>query len=164
MSSRLLDLASVAAPEDTLLDEARRSLARQENTLDVLRTKSVGVLATGGIVAGLAAPKVVSHTAATVPAYVALAAFVASALVGIYVLKPHGFEFSENLASYAGWIRQHDAEPGADRAFILGLAENLEANRRDNRDKLGWLTRLFAWQCGLLAAQVICWAIAYALA
>jgi hypothetical protein len=160
----MVDSVGVASPEEVLLDEARRSLGRQENTLDVLRSRSVAVLATGGVVAGLAAPKVVGHSASAVPAYLALGAFVLGALVALYVLMPHDFAFSENLTSYATWIGEHGDEQGADRSFALALAKNLEANRGDNRKTLGCLTRLFTWQCGLLAVQVVCWTIAYALA
>ena len=152
------------SPEGVLLDEARRSITRQESTLDNLRSRSVAVFAASGVVAGFAAPKFVSHPASAVPAGIALGAFVVGAVVALAVTWSRWFVFSENLGGYADWVREHNDNPAASRVFTLGLAEHLEANRENNKPEMRHLTRLFHAQCSLLIVQVVLWALAYILA
>ena len=151
-------------PESVLLDEARRGMGAQVVTLDTLQTKSLAVLGAGALVAGLAAPKVVGHAAPLVPASLALAAFTVGAILGIDVLRPRTWKFGERLGGYLQWTVDHGGEPNAERAFTRGLARNLELDRADNATALQRLELEFLAQCGLLALQVVLWAIAYALA
>lgn len=152
------------SPEAVLLAEARRSIGEQRVTLDALQSKSMTVLGAGAIVAAVAAPRIAGHNSSAILVSVALAAFAIGALLAIDILQPRHWQFGEKLPKYSQWTRDHRDEPGADRSFSRGLANNLEADFEKNQTALDKITDRFTWQCALLALQVICWAVAYAVA
>lgn len=126
--------------------------------MDTLRTRSLALLATGSIIAGLFA----GHTSNNLPSVVfvvtALAAYVATATLTFLVQRPRGLTFSHQLDS---WIK--DLELGRpalyeDIAFVL--SRDLERYRRGNQIKLRKLYKYLSIVCVLLGIQVIAWGIA----
>ena len=126
-----------------------------------MRTIAGTVLSAAGIIVAFVAPDVTkTHPWYAVPA---LASFAAAVLLGTYVLVPRkGLKFSERLNSYKIWVVDHGDEAGADTSFAVALAENLEANRNDNRDAVERITLAVGWQVVALGAEVIAWVIALA--
>jgi hypothetical protein len=111
------------------------------------------------VVVGFVAPQVASKQPGL--SIAALAAFVVSAVAGVFVLSPRrGFDFAENLRGYVAWIEDYGADPGADDSFTKGLVVNLEASRKRNKPKITNRAIALALQCLLFGVEVALWAIA----
>lgn len=150
--------STFVTPAETLLEQSRQQLARQEAKLDAIRGQT-GVLVTGaGVVAGFIAPTLGSkHPGWAVPA---LISFVICTIGGVFVFFPrHGLVFDERLDSYTKWINDHGDDAGADISFAASLASNLEANREQNKSVVEGIALLASGVAVLFGLEVVLWVI-----
>lgn len=146
-----------------LWDEARRLLVRQEATLDTLRGQAVAILSVASIVAGLFGSRLLptqqlSHFSVAM-LVLALAAFAATAVLALVILRPQVWHFEHGLASNLGTLGR-----GGDVLAAAGLAytwaKGVEGQRAANKRRLDRLMTCFAWACGLTGASVLFWGLA----
>lgn len=151
-------------PTEVMLAQAQSQLARQEAKLTAFRSVAGTVIAARGVIAGLVAGRLVGPSisvAGVIFASLAAIAFLASTILAIQVLAPtDGYKFSENLDSYQAWLDAHGSEDGADVSFMLGLAKNLDADRKSNEVPLKSVANRLVYCCVSLGIQVAFWVIA----
>ncbi len=145
---------------DVLLTQARSQLSRQESAVDTMRTRTTAVFSASGVVAALFGPKILTATNPTQWGYLAVAFLFVGAIATGYVLAPRNMTFTEKLDDWWDWLKRAEDADDRDEALSIGLAENLDALWKLNRDTtedLGWGYLVL---CIVFGLQVAAWAIA----
>jgi len=110
-----------------LWDEARRLLVRQEATLDTLRGQAVAILSVASIVAGLFGSRLLPtgqlSAFSVVMIGIALAAFGATAVLALKILRPRKWRFEHGLTLYTEMVDRREV------VVASGLALRACANR-----------------------------------
>jgi hypothetical protein len=149
-----------------LLDEARRSIARQEANLDALRTKTSAVLGAIAVVAGLFGPHALDRGRAGFSAWVAIAVTTIAFAAGCVVVYPRKFKF--NVLSIGKWVTAldnarntkipqevDDAVNSNDRDMAITLFKYL----RDNKPKIEQMTTFYGIAVVGLLAEAVAWGV-----
>jgi hypothetical protein len=143
-----------------LLDEAREMINEQRAAVETLRTRALALLSVGSLIAtffGTHLPKHLSRLQ-HVEVVVALAAFGISAVLAMAIVTPRdmltGFELTTtlDLMKEGEEVREYD--------LAVMRAEGLEADAGQNESKVTQLSWFLTAVCGLVALQVVAWALA----
>lgn len=131
-----------------MLEEARRSVDRQSERLDVARARAVGLVGFGSVVA--AAFGLVGEGSRSISGALALAAFVIVALSSLYVLRPREFHFEMSAHLMSEWLQDPAIEDL--RGVYWAATAQHDDNHRKNQAKIVRLQR--AITVGVLALAV----------
>ncbi len=142
-------------------DEAKRLIARQEASLDTLRTRSLGVLTAGGVVAAVFVAlngRVTHHPLFRLTLSVAAAcALLCCAAFYAWIQRPVKFDFAHDLTMWIEAVRERKI---TDEELTYNLSNHMEGRRQDNSPKIERLHEAFAWMCGAFAVEVVFWVAA----
>ncbi len=148
-------------PGVIIWDEAKRLIARQETSLDTLRTRSLGVLTAGGVVAAVFVAlngRVTHHPLLRLTLSVSAAcALLGCAALYAWIQRPVKVEFAHDLS---GWIEAVRERKITDEELTYNLSNHMEERRRSNSLKIERLHETFGWMCGAFAVEVVCWVAA----
>jgi len=141
--------------EQLMLEEARRNLGRQEGNLESLRTRATAVLSISAVIFAILGERQVGELGAW--AILALASFVLSAGLAVYILYPRPFDFGVKVQSWMGELDRRTADPDV---AAWDTAASLAGMQVANKNTLWILTQFYAASCAFLVAQVVFWVIA----
>jgi hypothetical protein len=148
---------------EIVYDQAVRAIEQQARQLDELRTRAAVILAASGVATGFLGH---SAFAAGIGAfgYLAIVAFVASALAGVWVLLPRwdAWEFSINAKQLFPYFLDA-GEPESAEALFQYLANEIQTDFESNSGLLGKLYFWFTVSCEALAIEVVLWLLAFGL-
>jgi hypothetical protein len=133
------------------------ALKERERALAELRTRAAAVLATGSVVASLAAARG-SRTVLAAPGLFGMSAFVLAFGGAILIMLPRGFVFSLDgtaMLQQLDWSDRGDHVAIAYREAGLSLARYGRENGARLRLLVTWLTA----SCLLLLLEVVCWTV-----
>jgi hypothetical protein len=130
------------------------ALKEQERALVELRSRAAAVLATGSVVASLAASQG-SRMALAVPGLLGMCAFVMALGGAILIMLPRGFVFSLDGAAMLEQLNWSGR--GGDVAIAYREAgRSLACYGRENGARLGLLATWLTASCLLLLLEVVC--------
>ncbi|MDP9397532.1 MAG: hypothetical protein M3P96_06765 [Actinomycetota bacterium] len=144
---------------ELVLEEARRLLARQEANLDGLRTRAAAMLSVAALAGGLFGGRSTGDRSAlaTGGVVVALVLFVVTAALLLWVQRPREFTFSHDLSDWINDLRE--GRPVDATEFAYNISRDLNDYRQQNKTKIDHLACCYLWICGLVALQVVAWAL-----
>jgi len=154
-------------PKQALWEEVKRQAVRQEANLDLLRSRAITLLGASGVIAALFAGRVNSKSlktwqSATLGA--ALVCFVVETVLCVVILWLREFEFSPDLQEWKTRFRDCDnkalsGQPITSESFAWALSTDFIKASTKNQQTITKLTHRSEYVCGLLAAQVVLWAV-----
>jgi hypothetical protein len=146
---------------ELIWNETVRLLARQEADLDTLQSKALGVLSSGGVIAGLFSVRLVTGSASTarhVVVVMALSAFAVSAFVCVNIVRPRTWSFSHRIDDLTE--RMVKGQAMSLKSVTANLSRDLDLFREKNAPQLKKMQVWLTWACALLAVQVVFWGVA----
>jgi hypothetical protein len=148
---------------EIVYDQAVRAVDQQVQQLDELRNRTAVVLAASGVITGFLGRAAIENGLGPF-GFLAIVAFVFSALLCIWVLLPRweAWEFSINARQLVPYFLDED-EPETPDSLARYLADEIQDDY-DSNSKL--LERLYVglnWACVALAVEVVLWCLALGL-
>jgi|GEM_PF-5671725 len=135
-----------------MLEEARRSIDRQSESVQRVRERAIGLVGFGSIVA--AAFGFAGGTGRSVAGAVALAAFLVVVGTAGYVLIPREFHFELGANRIDAWIYKDPSTRDVNH-IRRSTAQAHAENHRYNRTKLNRLQAAIAVGVGALAVETV---------
>ena len=144
-----------------LLEQVRTQIAGQESLLNGIRTRATTVVSVAGVVAGLFAPRFLTHSHGV--GFAALGAFLVCGYLALATLLPLRVAFSVPLdQTDLDWVSANGDNPAAGSMFAVQTAKTLTTAYEHNRDALRSLGALYSWELGAFGLHLVLWAIAAA--
>ena len=143
-------------------EAALRASTDQASVLDGLRNRAGTVLAASALVSsflGGQALRGAEHFNVISFVGAALVAFVASALLTLFILWPFEFRFTLSARAMIRGLEQHSGEVGEAAAFYRALALQLEWRYDQNARKIRWLQWAFQLAIVFLVFEVASWIV-----
>ena len=148
---------------EVVYEQAVRAVEQQVRQVDELRSRAAIILAASGVVTGFLGRSAVEAGPGPF-GFLAIVAFVVSALATIWVLLPRwdSWEFSIDAKALAPYFL-NDAKPEPPDALFKYLAHAIQDDFEHNRGLLDRLYVGFTWACCALAVEVVLWFLALGL-
>lgn len=145
---------------DLVAEEVKRAIGRQEANLDGLRTRSLGLLSTSGIIAALFSPRTLNHSLniwQTAALVVALLAFSGGVFTSIMIQKPADFKFSLDLDAW--FVGSEPPQDPIASNVGYGIPKALWAAHQENNAKIAAKTKFLTCTCFAVLIQVVAWSL-----
>ncbi len=154
-------------PKQALWEEVKRQAVRQEANLDLLRSRAITLLGASGVIAALFAGRVNSKNLKTWQSLTlgaALVCFVVETVLCVVILWPRDFAFSPDLREWKtrfldGDSKAPSGQPITTESFAWALSSDFITASANNQRTITKLTHKSEYVCGLLASQVVLWAV-----
>jgi hypothetical protein len=147
-------------PEELAYNEAVRAITHQAALLDGLRSRAGILLGAASVVTSFFGPQILDADDVSVWAALAVASFLATALLVVAVLWPRtDWRFVFSAAAIVQIIEEAERRIELAEAY-RELALRLDANHRANEVKLARMFWAFQAGCAFLALEVLLWVVA----
>jgi len=142
-------------------DEAVRALSGQQGAIESFRTRAGLLLSAAAITTSFLGAQALNGGHSNVATWLALATFVAVAIVSLGILWPRRWEFTANPRDVIQTYIEAD-EPAPIEELHRDLSLHMHNSYLENREGLEQLSVSFQIASGLLTVEVVLWIIAIA--
>lgn len=139
-------------------DEALRSLAQQQTSVEGLRSRVGTLLSAASISTAFLGAQALADRSPGRWGWLAMVSFVAVVGASIAIMWPYEWTFRRSAKATLRDYIEHD-QPLAMPAIQRDLALHLEDHYERNERKLNRLLRVFEAGCAVLALEVVAWLV-----
>jgi hypothetical protein len=158
MDRRANDDADRDALYKVAYDEAVRALSDQRLEVDGVHSRTGLLLSVATVVTSFLGARTLESGSLSPISWLALASFIATALVSLAVLLPSQEEFSADAREVIETYIE-TPHPVSIEGLHRDLALHMHGSYARNLEVLGRLATLFQTACGLLIAEMIFWVL-----